>query len=119
VPVAVCGWDHVEVRRGQLLPLEDWPLLHHAADAGGAVHAADAQVDRDLPPEVASALGVRSVDATPLLAADDCLGFVFVDQGGVSFEATLDGLALLTAAAAISATLAPILGSRRAGASAT
>ncbi|HVM68913.1 MAG TPA: GAF domain-containing sensor histidine kinase [Gaiellaceae bacterium] len=119
VPLAACGWDDLEVLHGHLPPLEEWPLFHRAVEERGAVYAPDAQVDGDVPLGVGGALGLRSLLAVPLVAGEECLGFVLCDHGGDPFPADEAELALLTAAGeAIAAAFVPALAldqSRRVG----
>jgi|SRR5579884_498963 len=106
VPVSQHGFDDLEVLHGHLPPVGDWPLFHRALEEGRAVWAADAQLDGDLPVEVAGALRLRSVVGIPFLAGGECLGFGLADRGGTSFELGEDELAALTTAGAfVAATL--------------
>ncbi len=100
VPAAQHGFEDLEVLHGQLPPVDDWPLFHRALEEKAAVWAADAQLEGDVPLEVAGALRLRSVVGIPFLAGDDCLGFGLADHGGGCFEAGADDLAALTAAGA-------------------
>lgn len=106
VPVAQHGFDDLEVLHGQLPPVGDWPLFHRALEERRAVWAADAQLDGDVPVQVAGSLRLRSLVGIPFLAAGECLGFGLADRGGKSFEPSEDELsALTTAGAFVAATL--------------
>jgi len=110
VPVAAAGWDDLEVLHAQLPPLDAWPLFRRSLQLERAVYAADAQVGDDLPPEVAGALRLRAVVATPILGGDGCLGFILLDRGGEDFPHDEDALTLVTAAGeVVAAALAPAL----------
>jgi signal transduction histidine kinase len=100
VPVAQHGFDDLEVLHGQLPPVDDWPLFHRALESQAAVWAGDAQLDGDLPLQVAGALRLKSVVGIPFLAGSECLGFGLADRGGSRFEGTEDELAALTTAGA-------------------
>ncbi len=107
VPAAQHGFDDLEVLHGQLPPVDGWPLFHRALEEHAAVWAADAQLDGDVPLEVAGALRLRSVVGIPFIAGDDCLGFGLADHGGEPFEPPRDELsALTTAGAFVAAALA-------------
>ena len=98
MPVAHSGFPHIEILHGRLAPLDEWPLFRRAREAGAAVFARDAQVDGDVPLEVAGSLGIRSVIAIPFGAGEGSDGFVLCDRGGAGFEPDADMLATLTAA---------------------
>ena len=98
VPVAQHGFDDLEVLHGRLPPVDDWPLFHRALEEGRAVWGADAQLDGDVPLEVAGSLRVRSVVGIPFIAAGECLGFGLADRGGTSFRLDDDDLLALTTA---------------------
>jgi signal transduction histidine kinase len=110
VPVAQLGFDDLEVLHGRLPAVDVWPLFHRALEDRAAVWAADAQLDGDVPLEVAGALRVRSVVGIPFLAGDECLGFGLADRSGVSFEPDAEELVSLTAAGAFVA--AALVGAR-------
>jgi signal transduction histidine kinase len=72
------------------------------------VFAADAQLEGDVPLEVAGALAIRSVVGIPFLADGKCLGFAFADRGGRAFDTPAAELEVLTTAGQIvAASLAP------------
>ena len=99
VPAAQRGFDALEVLHGQLPPLEEWPLFHRALDAQAAVWADDAQLNGDIPLEVAGALRLESIIGMPFISNGHCLGFALVDHGGGSFLLGDGELDLLTTAA--------------------
>ena len=98
VPVAQHGFDDLEVLYGQLQPVDQWPLFHHALREGRAVLATDAQLDGDVPLEVAGALRLRTVVGVPFLAGGRCLGFALADRGAELFSLEPEELDVLTAA---------------------
>lgn len=98
VPVAQRGFDDLEVLYGQLAPVEEWPLFHRALRDGGAVLARDAQLDGDVPLQVAGALRLRSVVGVPFVAGGRCLGFALADRGGGVFALDADELDVLSTA---------------------
>src|SRR5947209_1334422 len=65
VPAAQHGFDDLEVLHGQLPPLDGWPLFQRALDTGSAVWAEDAQLNGDIPLEVAGALRLQSIIGIP------------------------------------------------------
>jgi signal transduction histidine kinase len=96
VPVAQHGFDDLEVLHGQLPAVERWPLFQRATTARSANYAPDAQLDGDVPLEVAGALRIRSLVGIPFVAGGRCLGFGFADRGGGSFGVSDDELNILT-----------------------
>ena len=98
VPVAQHGFDDLEVLYGQLQPVDQWPLFHRALREGRAVLATDAQLDGDVPLEVAGALRLRTVVGVPFLAGGRCLGFALADRGAELFSLEPEELDVLTAA---------------------
>ena len=98
VPVAQHGFDDLGVLHGQLPPVDEWPLFHRALEQESAVTAADAQLDGDVPLEVAGALRLRPVVGVPFLAGGRCLGFALADRGGTAFDVDEELLAALTTA---------------------
>jgi signal transduction histidine kinase len=99
VPAAQRGFDDLEVLHGQLSPLDTWPLFQRALETQEAVSAEDAQLNGDVPLEVAGALRLRSVVGMPFIAGGTCLGFALADRAGAAFHLTRDDLALLTTGA--------------------
>jgi signal transduction histidine kinase len=95
-PVAEHGFPDLEVLHGHLAPVDTWPLFRRALQLQGAVFAPDAQLNGDVPLEVAGALRLRSVVGVPFLANERCLGFAFADRGGGAFDISDDDLELLT-----------------------
>ncbi|HET7568399.1 MAG TPA: ATP-binding protein [Gaiellaceae bacterium] len=98
VPAAQRGFDDLEVLHGQLPSVEGWSLFRRALETESAVWAADAQLDGDVPLEVAGSLRLRSVVGIPFLAGGACLGFGLADRGGTAFELSEDELEALTTA---------------------
>jgi signal transduction histidine kinase len=104
VPVAQRGFDDLQVLRGQLPRLAEWPLFWRALRDRTAVWARDAQLDGDVPLQVAGALRLRSVVGVPFVAGGRCHGFALADHGGVPFDPGPELLATLTTAGAFVAT---------------
>ncbi|MBV8256201.1 MAG: GAF domain-containing sensor histidine kinase [Actinobacteria bacterium] len=98
VPAAQYGFEDLEVLHGQLPPVDEWPLFQRALSAEEAVWAADAQLDGDVPLEVAGSLRIRSVVGVPFVAGGHCFGFGLADRRGAAFELTQEELHTLTTA---------------------
>jgi signal transduction histidine kinase len=98
VPAAQYGFDDLQVLHGQLPQVEEWPLFHRALRAGHALWAADAQLDGDVPLEVAGSLRIRSVVGIPFVGGGHCFGFALADRGGGPFELSDEDLSTLTTA---------------------
>jgi signal transduction histidine kinase len=96
IPVAQHGFDDLEVLHGRLPALDRWPLFLRALEARHAIFATDAQLEGDVPLEVAGALRIRSLVGIPFVARDRCLGFAFADRGGGSFAVEEEELSVLT-----------------------
>ncbi len=98
VPAAQHGFDDLEVLHGQLPPVDAWPLFQRALRSEEAVWAGDAQLDGDVPLEVAGSLRIRSVVGVPFVGGGHCFGFALADRGGKPFELGSEELAALTTA---------------------
>ncbi|HWG55778.1 MAG TPA: histidine kinase dimerization/phospho-acceptor domain-containing protein, partial [Gaiellaceae bacterium] len=103
VPVAQHGFDDLEVLYGQLPPVENWPLFHRALRERAAVLADDAQLNGDVPLEVAGALRLRTVLGIPFVAGGRCVGFALADRGGGAFVVTPSELDVITTASRFAA----------------
>jgi signal transduction histidine kinase len=99
IPVAQCGFPRAEILHGRLAPLDEWPLFRRAREGRVPASARDAQVEGDIPVEIAGSLGIRSAVAIPFAAGAACEGFVLCDRECEPFELDDGALAALAVAA--------------------
>jgi len=103
---------HAVVQQGVDWPGDDWlpvdlfPFLVRAIEAGQSVFVRDAKAEGAVPPELVERFDIGSLVAAPLVLEGRCLGFIVGDRrnGSSEFELSNDELVFLTALGSIAAT---------------
>jgi signal transduction histidine kinase len=103
-PVAARGIRVEELRRLPR-PLQAWPILAQAKEAGNAVRVQDADEERAMPAEIVERYGLRAVVAVPLVAVRGCLGFVVADRDRRALELDLAARDALATAGIVAGSL--------------